>query len=150
MSIVSKPPPKGWPRLSVSVHYTNATKAIAFLEKAFGFECQLKVDGEGGTVVHSELIFGEAMIMLGDATPDKNRPWQQSPNQVGGANTQTCCLFVDNCDEHCERARAAGATIAMEPKTSDYGDDYWSDRTYEAIDHEGHHWWFMQRLREKA
>ena len=43
--------------------------------------------------------------------------------------------------------RAAGATIAMEPATTDYGEDYWSDRTYEAIDPEGHHWWLMQRLR---
>jgi uncharacterized glyoxalase superfamily protein PhnB len=34
----------------------------------------------------------------------------------------------------------------------DYGEDYWTDRGYECEDHEGHHWWFYQRLRsgEKA
>ena len=31
--------------------------------------------------------------------------------------------------------------------TTDYGDDYWSDRSYRAMDPEGHQWWFMQRMR---
>jgi uncharacterized glyoxalase superfamily protein PhnB len=57
------------------------------------------------------------------------------------------CVYVDDVDAHCRRARAAGATIAMEPTTNDYGSDYWTDRTYEAIDLDGHHWWFIQRLR---
>jgi uncharacterized glyoxalase superfamily protein PhnB len=32
-------------------------------------------------------------------------------------------------------------------KTTDYGEEYWTDRGYEAEDLEGHHWWFVQRLR---
>ena len=40
-----------------------------------------------------------------------------------------------------------GATIVSEPATQDYGEDYWADRSYQARDPEGHHWWFMQRLR---
>ena len=44
-------------------------------------------------------------------------------------------------------ARAAGAIIAEEPTTHDYGDDYWTDRSYGAIDLGGHQWWFTQRLR---
>jgi uncharacterized glyoxalase superfamily protein PhnB len=35
----------------------------------------------------------------------------------------------------------------MEPKVSDYGPDYWSDKTYECVDLGGHHWWFAQRMR---
>jgi len=149
MSIVSKPPPKGWPRISASLTYEKAAPAIDWLCKAFGFEIQLKVDGEGGRIEHSELVLGGGMIMVGDARRDE-RPWQKSPKQLDGANTQTQCIFVDDADAHCERARAAGAKIATEPKTSDYGEDYWSDRSYEAIDPEGHHWWFMQRMREKS
>ena len=56
-------------------------------------------------------------------------------------------VFYDDADAHCERARAAGALIATEPATQDYGEGYWADRSYEAEDPEGHHWWFMQRLR---
>jgi uncharacterized glyoxalase superfamily protein PhnB len=147
MSITSKPLPKGWPRISASLTYTNASKAIDFLCTAFGFEIRLKVDGEGGRIEHSELVLGGGMIMLGDDRED--RPWRKSPSQIGGANTQTLCVYIDDVDAHCERARKAGAKIATEPKTSDYGEDYWSDRSYEAVDLEGHHWWFMQRLRDQ-
>ena len=41
-----------------------------------------------------------------------------------------------------------GATIVAEPKVSDYGEDYWSDKGYECVDPGGHHWWFAQRLRD--
>ena len=37
----------------------------------------------------------------------------------------------------------------MEPKTSDYGEEYWTDRGYEVEDPEGHHWWFYHRVREQ-
>ena len=57
-------------------------------------------------------------------------------------------VFVDDVDAHCARARAAGARIADEPKVHDYGEDYWADRSYGAVDPEGHLWWFTQRVRE--
>ncbi len=148
MTFTSKPPPKGWPRMSSSLSYQHAAPAIDFLCKAFGFEIQLKVDGEAGRIEHSELVFGGGMIMLGDVA--KGREWRQSPKSLGGANTQTLCFYIDDVDAHCEHARKRGATIAQEPKTTDYGEGYWVDRSYEAIDPEGHHWWFMQRLDRTA
>ena len=143
-TVASKPPPKGWPRISASIRYREAGKAIDFLCAAFGFEIQLKVDGEGGRIEHAELALGGGLIMLGDV--DRERAWQQSPLDVGGVNTQSLCIHIDDADAHCARARAAGATVASEPKTTDYGEGYWADRTYEAVDIEGHHWWFMQRV----
>jgi uncharacterized glyoxalase superfamily protein PhnB len=56
-------------------------------------------------------------------------------------------LYVDDVEAHCARAREAGAKIVSEPKTTDYGEEYWSDRGYECTDLDGHHFWFMQRLR---
>ncbi len=44
-------------------------------------------------------------------------------------------------DAHCERARQAGAVIQMEPTTQFYG-----DRTYRAVDPEGHVWSFGQTI----
>jgi len=143
-TIASKSPPKGWPRISCCLVYRDAAKAIDFLCTAFGFEIQLKVDGEGGRIEHAELALGGGLITLADV--DRGRTWQKSPLDVGGANTQTLAIHIDDADAHCERARKAGATIASEPKTTDYGEGYWADRTYEAIDLEGHHWWFMQRV----
>lgn len=147
MSIATKPPPKGYPRISSSVFYSDASKAIDWLCKAFGFEVQLKVEADNGKIAHAELVLGGGLIMTGDSE-HKGRAWQRTPAQAGGC-TQALCVVVDDVDAHCERARAAGATIAMEPRTNDYGDGYWVDRTYEAIDPEGHHWWFMQRIEDK-
>ena len=56
-------------------------------------------------------------------------------------------LFVDNVDEHCTRARAAGAIVVEEPAVHDYGADHWVDRSYGALDPEGHLWWFTERVR---
>jgi uncharacterized glyoxalase superfamily protein PhnB len=66
-----------------------------------------------------------------------------------GGNTQNLMLFVDDVDAHCEVARAAGATIAVEPKDYDYGEEYWADRSYGVIDPEQHLWWFTQRIRDQ-
>jgi uncharacterized glyoxalase superfamily protein PhnB len=142
--------PQGWPRISGSLFYEEPAKAIDWLCRAFGFEVRLKIEGEGGRIEHSELTFGEGLIMVGTAAgkaPRSGREHCASPRSLAGANTQTLAIFVDDADKHCERARAAGATIAVEPATQDYGEEYWSDRTYQAIDPEGHHWWFMQRVR---
>ena len=150
MSIATKPAPKGWPRLSAGIYYNDAVTAIDWLCKAFGFEVQLKIEGEGGRIEHSELVLGGGLVMVGDATLERGRPWVKSPLSVDGANTQSLCIYIDDADAHCVRAKAAGAKIVTEPKTTDYGDDYWVDRGYEAVDPEGHHWYFMQRVRDKS
>jgi uncharacterized glyoxalase superfamily protein PhnB len=144
-----KPTPPGWPRISSSLYYEDAAKAIDWLCKAFGFEVQLKVEGEGGRIEHSELIFGGGLIMVGSASGNKTEkfPFMRSPKQVGGANTQNMCVYVDDVEAHCARAREAGAKITLELKTTDYGEEYWTDRGYQCADPEGHHWWFAQRMR---
>lgn len=138
-----KPTPSGWPRISSSLHYQDANAAIEWLGQAFGFEPRLIVEGDDGAIVHSELVFADGLVMVSSAS---RRPWYRSPRAIGGGNTQSLMVFVDDVEAHCARARASGATIATEPTTSDYGDEYWKDRSYEALDCEGHHWWFCQRL----
>lgn len=144
-----KSPPEGWPRFTSSVYYEDASAAIDWLCKAFGFEVHVKVEHEG-RIAHSQLTFGGGMFMVGSAGGAPPRPERAgcvSPRSVDGVNTQRLCVFVDDADAHCERARAAGATIVAEPKTEDHGKDYWADRSYEAVDPEGHHWFFIQRVR---
>ncbi len=147
-----KPTPKGWPRLSSALYYDDAPKAIDWLCEAFGFEVRLKVEGEGGRIEHSELTFGDdALIMVAQSGPKPAMPLfppGASPKSVAGANTQSILLFVDSTDEHCERARQHGAVIVDEPKVHDYGADYWADRSYGALDLEGHMWWFTERVRD--
>lgn len=148
-----KPTPTGWPRISSSIFYEDPHAAIDFLCRAFGFELRLKVEGDAGEVVYSELTYGEGMVMVSGAgvkaaSPEEWQKERRSPRAVGGANTQSLCVVVDDPDAHCARAREHGAKIAREPSTSDYGDDYWADRSYGAWDLEGHLWFFMARVRE--
>ncbi|MEZ4232175.1 MAG: VOC family protein [Polyangiaceae bacterium] len=146
----TKPCPKPWPRISTSIFYDDAAKAIDWLCEAFGFEVILKVEGEGGRIEHSELMFGDGLIMVGQTGGKSSRPEPLpgvSPRSLGGKNTQMQCVMIDDADAHCENARKAGATIIDEPFVSDYGEEYWADKSYRAEDVEGHHWFFVQRLK---
>lgn len=145
--------PAGWPRIASGLYYRDAAAAIDWLCRAFGFEVKLRVEGENGRIEHSELTYGGGLIMVGqeeaaDAVPRFVRR-RCSPLSAGG-NTQDLMLYVDDVDAHCARARAHGATIVAEPEVHDYGEDYWADRSYGAIDPDGHLWWFSQRLRSPA
>jgi uncharacterized glyoxalase superfamily protein PhnB len=143
-----KPTPPGWPRISSAVFYEDPARAIDWLCDAFGFEVQMKVVGDGGRIEHSELVYGGGLVMVGgvgDAKPHYLH--RRAPSQLGGMNTQSMMVYVDDVEAHCTRARKAGAKIVSEPETTDYGEEYWTDRGYECEDLGGHHWWFIQRLR---
>ena len=133
--------PPGWPRLSVAIFYDDPRAALDWLEKAFGFATRVCVTNPKGEIVHSELEFGEAVVMVGGTT----YPGRKSPRSLDGANTQGANVFVDDVDAHHARARAAGATISYPLENKDYG-----DRGYGALDLEGHQWWFAQRIDQAA
>lgn len=145
-----KDTPAGWPRISSGIYYRDAAKMIDWLCDAFGFEVRLKIEGDNGRIEHSELTYGDSVIMVGEERTGAASRWgvdMKSPLSVAGANTQGLMVYVDDADAHCAHARAAGAKIVDEPAVHDYGEDYWSDRSYGAVDPEGHMWWFSQRLR---
>jgi uncharacterized glyoxalase superfamily protein PhnB len=115
------------------LYYDDAVAAIEWLCRAFGFKRRLVVPGPNGTVAHSELTFGQGVIMVGTAKAEKG--WV-SPRGLTALH-QALCIQVDDPDAHCARARAAGATIVRELKDEEYG-----SRGYGAKDPEGHEWYF--------
>ena len=143
----SAPPPSGWPRISSALFYEDAAAAIEWLEKAFGFATRLRVEDGAGGIVHSELELGdgEGVVMVASA-----RAGKRSPRALDGVNTQSLFVYVDDVEAHCARARAHGARVLSEPSVHDYGDEHWADCSYEALDCEGHGWWFAQRLRSPS
>ena len=148
-----KPTPKGWPRISSALFYEDAGAAIDWLCRVFGFEVRLRIEGEAGRIEHSEIVFGDGLMMIGSAEGSAEKEWRTqctSPRALGGRTTQTLCIMIDDADAHCARAREQGAEIIVPPTTTDYGEDYWADRTYLARDPEGHLWWFMQRVRDQG
>ena len=114
-------PPDGWPRIAPAVFYNDAAAAIDWLTRAFGFAVQEKVVNEEGQIVHSQLVLDGGLIMVGQVSLHPDRTSPRSPLAVGGANTQALAVYDDDDDAHCERARAAGAAITVEPATQDYG-----------------------------
>lgn len=144
-----KDTPAGWPRITPALHYTDARRAIDWLCEAFGFEVRMAVEGANGQIEHSELVFGDGLVMVSESRPDKRdkMPYMRAPGEVGGGNTQNLMVYVDDVEAHCAQARRAGATITKEPETTDYGDEHWTDRGYACEDIGGHNWWFYQRLR---
>lgn len=124
--------------LGMVIIYRDPRAGIEFLEKAFGFELTLLLSDEDGNLAHSELSFGNGYIMVGNEWHEKAK----SPLSVDGANTQNVHVqLTEDIDAHCEHARVGGAKIEQEPETQFYG-----DRTYRALDPEGHMWTFAQTV----
>jgi uncharacterized glyoxalase superfamily protein PhnB len=117
-----------------ALRYRDAQAAIEWLERAFGFEPRMVVDGESGTVAHAELVHGDAMIMLGTARPPDADEYSAAAPPPGGS---ALYMVVADPDAHHERARAAGAEIVRAPQDTDYG-----AREYSARDLEGNVWSF--------
>jgi len=67
------PTPSDCPRMSSAVVYQDAVAAIRWLCEAFGFEVRLKVEGDQGQIEHSELTYGEGLIMVAQETPESPR-----------------------------------------------------------------------------
>ena len=59
-----KSPPPGWPRISTSLYYDDAAAAIDWLCEAFGFQVRIEITDEEGNVEHSELTYGDGLIMI--------------------------------------------------------------------------------------
>ena len=107
---------------------------------------RLRVDGKDGKIIHSALVFGDAVFMVSDAQRPE-RPNSRAPTELGGANTQKILVYVDDVDAHFTRALAAGAKIVRQVETHDYGEEYWTDRGYSCTDVGEHEWYFAERVR---
>lgn len=120
-----------------ALRYGDAAAAIEWLCKAFGFEKHLVVPGENGTIVHAQLVLGDAMVMLGSARNNDYGWLSALPKEIGGKVTQSAYMIVPDADAHYRRAKAAGAEIVLDIKDEDYG-----GRGYSCRDPEGHLWNF--------
>jgi uncharacterized glyoxalase superfamily protein PhnB len=134
------------------IGYEDAAAAIEWLGSAFGFvEDRDARYEENGVITHAELDVGGARVYVstpeGYASPrslreasDLARRAYDNPWVIDGHYVE-----VDDVDAHCERARAAGATILREPEEPGIG-----LRIYSAEDPEGHRWMFGKPVEEQA
>src|SRR5262245_25513854 len=118
------------PNIFPFLRYADASAAIDWLGRAFLFEKQVAFTGPDCTIAHAELRHGSGVIGLSSATPaTESNPWSSVRQGV--------YVTIDDVDAHHERARSAGARIAITPYDTHYG-----SREYSAWDLEGHLWGF--------
>jgi len=128
------------PAFIPSLAYKDNRSALKWLETAFGFELSEVLTDAQGNIVHAEMTHDDGVVMIGGEWAD----WTRSPASLGGKNTQRVHVRIARgIDEHCARARQAGAKIVM-----DVADQFYGDRTYTVTDPEGHYWNFAQPVRD--
>ncbi|HEY7901276.1 MAG TPA: VOC family protein [Caulobacteraceae bacterium] len=129
------------------IFYRDPRAAIAWLERAFGFETTLLVTDDAGAVAHAEMGLGLGRFNIGAelASNDILGPARmKSPASLDGQGTQFVRVALESgLDAHCATAEAAGARITQRPETQFYG-----SRVYRALDSEGHVWTFDQPVSE--
>ncbi|WP_432829996.1 VOC family protein [Dactylosporangium sp. CA-092794] len=114
--------------------YPDVRAAVAWLAAAFGFAERVRI----GEDHRAQLRFGDGALIVADTGSDRRPPG-------GEGVTHAVLVRVDDARAHCERARAHGARIVMEPTDFEYG-----ERQYHAEDLAGHRWTFSQTLADVA
>lgn len=121
------------------LYYRDAKTMIEWLCETFGFEKQLVVAGPNNAVMHSQLTFGNGMIMVGSVASGTPRSAPiRHPDEIGGAETQMLSLIVTDCTELYAKAKAAGAKILSQLEKKDFGGE-----AFTCSDPEGHIWSFV-------
>ena len=118
-----------------TLRYRDVEAAIDWLCEVLGFEKRRVLTTANGAIHYAELGFGDSMIMLGPVQDSVKLMAQ--PEDVGGAVTQICYLFVEDAGAHYARAKGGGAEIVLDIEAERSG-----GRGYSCRDLEGHVWNF--------
>jgi len=132
-------PPAGMPRIVPYLFYEDVAAALAWLTKTFGLIEHLRYTEDDGSVTHAEMRVADGVIMLGDPGEGYENPRRHGHLQ------SSLVVYLDNVDDHCARAKEAGAEVISEPADTPYG-----DRMYSVRDLEGHRWDFCQHINDVA
>ena len=111
--------------------YSDAAGVISWLE-AIGFETVTRQDGDGGTVIHSELKLGDAVVMLASMDAD-----YALPPLVGRSTGVGLYLHVEDVRAAYATAIALGGGSVFEPEQTE-----WGTERARVLDPEGREWSF--------
>jgi len=128
------------------IAYEDGLAALDWLARAFGFLEQTRMLRPDGRLAHGEMLAGGGLIMLASPTEEyegprrhresceRARAWSRVPWVIDGV-----LVYVDDVEQHFQRAKENGTTILSELEEGYPG------RRYRAEDLEGHRWMFMER-----
>jgi uncharacterized glyoxalase superfamily protein PhnB len=125
------------PNLMPLMRYRELAEAMSWLEEAFGFEKQIAVSDSDGEVIYGQMTYRGSLIMMGAVRDTDLDKLMRQPDEVGGVETQSCYIVVDDADAHYARALDAGADVMLDIKSDGLG-----RRGYSCRDPQGHIWNF--------
>jgi uncharacterized glyoxalase superfamily protein PhnB len=103
--------PDGYRSITPYLVVDGASKLIEFLKRAFGAqEVFAPMVGPDGRIGHAEILLGDSVVMMADATPE----WKALSSLIH--------YYVDDVDAVYRSALQAGATSVREPADQFYGD----------------------------
>ncbi len=126
-----KPIPEGYHSLTPIVTVEGAPNLIDFLKQVFSAEEDEIYKGPDGRVIHAELIIGDSIIMISDATSE----FPALPAMIN--------VYTEDVDAAYKRALKAGATSLREPTNQFYG-----DRSAGVKDAHGNQWWIATHVED--
>jgi uncharacterized glyoxalase superfamily protein PhnB len=109
----------------------DAAEAMRFYSPAFGAVEKFRLTEPSGRIGHAEMQLGPAVLMLSDPYPEYGLNAPPGDQDIGCS----VHLHVDDADNVCASAAAAGATILMPPT-----DQFYGERSGRLRDPFGHTW----------
>ena len=137
---MTQPIPAGYRTVTPALVISNAPRAVAFYQEAFGAEVVFQMYmPDGKTLMHAELRLGDSMIMLGEEA----KAWGAlSPYTLEGSPV-TLHLYVPDVDAAWDRAVRAGCKVATPLENM-----FWGDRYGKLTDPFGHTWALATHLED--
>jgi PhnB protein len=132
------------PPIQAHICVKGGVDAIAFYERAFGGVCTMKhMADDGKRVMHANIELFGGEVMMHDEFPEFGSD-VLAPASLGGASMT---INVNRpqpteMDAIVARAKAAGATVILEPQ-----DAFWGSRYAKVRDPFGHVWAFNAALK---
>ena len=116
----------------------DAAAALDFYARAFGaVESGPRLTAPDGSIVHTEIRIGSAMVMLSEHNPDFGTA---EPRSLGGTPVRLA-LEVEDADATVEAAERAGAKVIIP-----VGDQFYGYRAGRIEDPFGHVWIVSQLI----
>lgn len=119
------------PMFYPGLQYSDVDAGMSWLENVLGCERREEHRDDAGNVIHAELDFNGAIVMLSSAGVGRE-PFRRLP---AGGRLVYCA--IDEVDSLYERVREAGGDIAVDITDTDYG-----SRDFTVRDPEGNLWAF--------
>jgi PhnB protein len=106
------PRPEGHHVVVPSAVVPGAARVIGFLERAFGGKVVDRYEGPGGVVFHAEVLLGDSVVMLGEASDE---------HPAAPANLSYYVEDADAVQAVYARALDAGGRSVSAPATQPWG-----------------------------